>query len=136
MHSPTTATSACAIEIRNLTKTYPGGVEAVKGLTFDVAHGEVFGLLGPNGAGKSTTVGMLTTTIAPTAGRAWLAGFDVATDPVAARRASAVVFQEPGALVDRAVDTYSGGQRRRLEIARRETRDRHGGATDHRSARP
>jgi hypothetical protein len=77
-----------------------------------------------------------TTTIAPTAGRAWLAGFDVATDPVAARRASAVVFQEPGALVDRAVDTYSGGQRRRLEIARRETRDRHGGATDHRSARP
>jgi ABC-2 type transport system ATP-binding protein len=157
MHSTTSATSASAIEIRNLTKTYPGGVEAVRGLTFDVARGEVFGLLGPNGAGKSTTVGMLTTTIAPTAGLARLAGFDVATDPVAARRVSAVVFQEPvvdrpltgrrnlavharlwglepaaaaqridevvdafelGALVDRPVDTYSGGQRRRLEIAR------------------
>jgi ABC-2 type transport system ATP-binding protein len=157
MHSTITATSASAIEIRNLTKTYPGGLEAVKGLTFDVARGEVFGLLGPNGAGKSTTVGMLTTTVAPTAGRAWLAGFDVATDPVGARGVSAVVFQEPvvdrpltgrrnlavharlwglepsaaaqridevvdafelGALVDRPVDTYSGGQRRRLEIAR------------------
>ena len=99
MHSSITDTSASAIEIRSLTKTYPGGVEAVKSLTFDVARGEVFGLLGPNGAGKSTTVGMLTTTIAPTAGRAWLAGFDVATDPVAARRVSAVVFQEP--VVDR-----------------------------------
>ena len=80
----TTATSA--IEARQLTKTYPGGVEAVKGIDFDVPAGEVFGLLGPNGAGKSTTVGMLTTTIAPTSGRARLAGFDVARDPLAARR--------------------------------------------------
>ena len=157
MHSTITTTSPSAIEVRNLTKTYTGAVEAVKGLTFDVARGEVFGLLGPNGAGKSTTVGMLTTTIAPTSGRARLAGFDVATDPVAARRASAVVFQEPvvdrpltgrrnlsvharlwgldptaaaarideivdafelDQLIDRPVDTYSGGQRRRLEIAR------------------
>jgi ABC-2 type transport system ATP-binding protein len=153
----TTATSHSAIEVRQLAKTYPGGVAAVKGIDFDVARGEVFGLLGPNGAGKSTTVGMLTTTIAPTAGRARLAGFDVATQPIEARRASAVVFQEPvvdrpltgrrnlgvharlwgldpaaaaeridevvdafglGELIDRPVDTYSGGQRRRLEIAR------------------
>ena len=54
-----------AIEVEGLTKTYPGGVAAVKPLHFDVAPGEVFGLLGPNGAGKSTTVGMLTTTIVP-----------------------------------------------------------------------
>jgi ABC-2 type transport system ATP-binding protein len=146
-----------AIRVESLVKTFPGGVEAVKGVTFDVMPGEVFGLLGPNGAGKSTTVGMLTTTVTPTAGRAWLAGHDVARDPVAARQMSAVVFQEPvvdrsltgrhnlivhgrlwgltpqhlaeriGAVVDafdlapvidRSVDTYSGGQRRRLEIAR------------------
>src|SRR5438105_1361414 len=98
MHS-TTATSTSAIEVRQLTKTYAGGVEAVKGIDFDVAAGEVFGLLGPNGAGKSTTVGILTTTIAPPSGRARLAGFDVATDPLAARRVSAVVYQEP--VVDR-----------------------------------
>jgi ABC-2 type transport system ATP-binding protein len=146
-----------AIEVRELRKTYPGGVEAVKGLDFDVHAGEVFGLLGPNGAGKSTTVGMLTTTVAPTGGSARLAGFDVTEQPIAARRVSSVVFQEsvldggltgrenlqlharlwgvqPAVeaqrvaqlvdalglteLVDRRVDSYSGGQRRRLEIAR------------------
>jgi ABC-2 type transport system ATP-binding protein len=150
-------TTTPAIEVRQLTKTYPGGVEAVKGIDFEVATGEVFGLLGPNGAGKSTTVGMLTATIAPTSGVARLAGYDVAKQPLAARRASAVVFQDPvldrpltgranlmvhgrlwgldartaarrvdelmgvfglSELVDRPVATYSGGQRRRLEIAR------------------
>src|SRR5438067_13051122 len=88
-----------AIEVTKLGKTYPGGVEAVKSIDFDVAPGEAFGLLGPNGAGKSTTVGMLTTTVAPTAGSARLAGFDVAREPLAARRVSSVVFQEP--VVDR-----------------------------------
>ena len=145
------------IEVTNLRKTYPGGIEAVKGIDFEVAAGEGFGLLGPNGAGKSTTVGMLTTTIEPTAGSARLAGFDVATEPLAARRASSVVFQDPvvdrsltgrrnldiharlwgvepreaGAriddlagtlglteLLDRPAGSYSGGERRRLEIAR------------------
>jgi ABC-2 type transport system ATP-binding protein len=145
------------IEVRQLRKVYPGGVEAVKGIDFDVGAGEVFGLLGPNGAGKSTTVGMLTTTIRPTGGTARLAGFDVAAEPLAARSVSSVVFQE--AVVDRAlsgrenlelharlwrveprrareriaelatalgiadllprpVGGYSGGERRRLEIAR------------------
>ena len=50
------------IDVRNLHKTYPGGVEAVRDISFSVRAGEVFGLLGPNGAGKSTTIGMLTTT--------------------------------------------------------------------------
>jgi ABC-2 type transport system ATP-binding protein len=146
-----------AIEVRGLTKTYAGGVEAVKGIDLDVRSGEVFGLLGPNGAGKSTTIGMLTTTLAPTSGSAFLAGHDVAKEPLQARRASSVVFQEAvvdrsftgrrnldvharlwrvdparaakrtaevtealgiAGLLDRAVGTYSGGQRRRLEIAR------------------
>src|SRR5207248_1654678 len=74
------------------------GVEAVKGIDFEVAPGEVFGLLGPNGAGKSTTVGMLTTTIVPTAGTARLAGHDVVRQPLEARSVSSVVFQE--AVVD------------------------------------
>src|SRR4029077_10739172 len=90
-----------AIDVRQLSKTYPGGVRAVRGIDFQVASGEVFGLLGPNGAGKSTTIGMLTTTIVPTEGSAHVAGFDVATDPLAARAASGVVFQD--AAVDRAL---------------------------------
>jgi ABC-2 type transport system ATP-binding protein len=145
------------IEVRSLRKTYPGGVEAVRGLDFDVGPGEVFGLLGPNGAGKSTTIGMLTTTIRPTGGTARLDGLDVSRDPLAARRASSVVFQEAavdrsltgrrhldlhaqlwgveqrqatqriddvtaalglGTLIDRMVGSYSGGERRRLELAR------------------
>src|SRR5438067_6034302 len=145
------------VEVTELTKTYPGGVEAVKGVSFDVATGEVFGLLGPNGAGKSTTIGMLTTTIRPTAGSAVLAGYDVVEQPLKARSVSSVVFQEPVVdrgltgranlqlhadlwavgkrvagprideladllgltdILDRAVESYSGGQRRRLEVAR------------------
>jgi ABC-2 type transport system ATP-binding protein len=146
-----------AIEAKGLSKTYPGGVEAVKGINFEVAAGEVFGLLGPNGAGKSTTVGMLTTTIVPSGGTAKLGGHDVATDPLAARAISSVVFQETvldrsltgrrnldlharlwgvepreaaaridelagmlglAQLLERAVGSYSGGEARRLEIAR------------------
>src|SRR5882762_1154780 len=74
-----------------------------------VAPGEVFGLLGPNGAGKSTTIGMLTSTVAPTSGSARLGGFDVATEPLSARRISSVLFQEP------VVDKPLSG-RRNLEV--------------------
>jgi ABC-2 type transport system ATP-binding protein len=146
-----------AVSVQQLTKTYPGDVEAVKGIDFEVQAGEVFGLLGPNGAGKSTTIGMLTTTVLPTSGTAALAGYDVVTDAMQARSVSSVVFQEPvvdkgltgranlqlhadlwgverhsaierikelaellgiDEIIDRSVESYSGGQRRRLEIAR------------------
>ena len=91
--------SGPAVRVAGLSKTYPGGVEAVRGVDFAVEPGEVFGLIGPNGAGKSTTVGMLTTAVVPSAGRAWVAGFDVAAEPIQARRHSAVVTQDPA--VDR-----------------------------------
>ena len=148
---------APVISVSGLRKVYTGGLEAVKGISFDVAAGEIFGLLGPNGAGKTTTVGVLTTTIRPSAGAVIVAGHDVARDPLAVRRTTGVVFQDsvldndfsgmenlqlharlwrvPAAeareriasllevmdLTARARDsvrTYSGGMRRRLEIAR------------------
>ncbi|HEX4829834.1 MAG TPA: ATP-binding cassette domain-containing protein [Trebonia sp.] len=85
-----------AIRTEGLRKTYKssrGDVEAVRGIDLDVLPGEFFGLLGPNGAGKSTTIGMLTTLIEPTGGHAWVAGFDVARDPVAVKRRIGVVTQ-------------------------------------------
>ena len=65
----------------------------MRGIDLDVPQGEFFGLLGPNGAGKSTTIGMLTTLVAPTGGRAWVAGHDVVKDPVAVKRRIGVVTQ-------------------------------------------
>lgn len=149
--------AAPAIEAESLTKIYPGGVQAVKGISFQVSSGEAFGLLGPNGAGKSTTIGMLNTTVIPTSGSAFLGGRNVAKDPIGTRAISSVVFQDAvvdrpftgrqnlelhlqlwGAddeegrsrlerltsvaglseFIERPVSTYSGGQRRRLEIVR------------------
>jgi hypothetical protein len=70
-----------AVEVRNLTKRYPDGTQAVTGVSFAVGTGETFGLLGSSGAGKSTVIAMLSTRILPTAGTARLAGFDVAREP-------------------------------------------------------
>ena len=89
-------TATSAIRTEGLRKTYKssrGDVEAVRGIDLDVPQGEFFGLLGPNGAGKSTTIGMLTTLVAPTGGRAWVAGHDVVKDPVAVKRRIGVVTQ-------------------------------------------
>jgi ABC-2 type transport system ATP-binding protein len=148
-------TSGDPLVVERLVKTYPGPVEAVRGVSFRVRPGEIFGLLGPNGAGKTTTIGILTTLVRPSGGSAFVGGHDVLADPLAARRSIGVVFQDSvldnefsgqanlwlharlwrvpqaasriGSLLraveleDRASDsvrTYSGGMRRRLEIAR------------------
>ncbi len=74
------------IEARGLTKRY-GDVVAVDGVSFQIGKGEVVGFLGPNGAGKTTTMRMLTGFVPPTDGTAVIAGHDIFTDPIAARRA-------------------------------------------------
>ncbi|MEW6193176.1 MAG: ATP-binding cassette domain-containing protein [Bacillota bacterium] len=144
------------IEAEGLTKTFPGGITAVDGVSFSVEEGEVFGFLGPNGAGKSTTIAMLTTLIKPTSGTARIAGTDVTRHPYNVRLAIGYVSQDLAVddaltgyenlrlqagfyhirggevakridevlemveLKDRArdlVETYSGGMRKRLDIA-------------------
>jgi ABC-2 type transport system ATP-binding protein len=145
-----------AIEVQDLVKTY-GELQAVRGVSFTVARGEVFGFLGPNGAGKSTTINMLCTLARPTCGTARVSGFDVVAERDDVRRHIGLVFQDQTLDVhltaeqnlrlhaelygidagvvparmrqmlemvdlwdrrDQRVLTYSGGMRRRLEIAR------------------
>jgi len=76
-------------------KAAPREVVALVGLDLDVPSGEFFGLLGPNGAGKTTTIGILTTRVRPTGGRAIVAGADVGKAPVAVRQRIGVVPQRP-----------------------------------------
>jgi ABC-2 type transport system ATP-binding protein len=94
-----------AVSVEGLSKTYPGRhAAALDGVTLAVEAGEILGLLGPNGAGKSTLVGCATTTVMPTAGRVRIAGVDVGTHPVAAKRLLGVVPQHN--TLDRQVNAY------------------------------
>ena len=81
-----------AIQVRDIVKRF-GEFTAVKGVSFDVEEGEVFGLLGPNGAGKSTLIRMMVTLLTPTSGTALINGFDVRTQPNDVRRAIGVIPQ-------------------------------------------
>jgi len=82
-----------AVAVNGLSKTF-GDLSAVKGVSFDVAQGEIFAFLGPNGAGKSTTINMLCTLAKPTAGSATVGGYDVVTEARMVRRHIGLVFQE------------------------------------------
>ncbi|MFI7058495.1 ABC transporter ATP-binding protein [Streptosporangium canum] len=84
------------IKTSDLSKTFPGGVEAVRGVDLAVEAGEIVGFLGPNGAGKTTTMRMLTTLLRPTGGTATVAGHDLVTDPEGVRRRIGYVSQSGG----------------------------------------
>jgi ABC-2 type transport system ATP-binding protein len=150
-----TDASTGAIWTQDLVRRF-GDVEAVKGVNLTIPKGEIYGFLGPNGAGKSTMVHMLCTLIAPSGGRATVAGFDIASDPGKVRLHIGVALQEAaldpkqtgtellslqgrlyglrrreierrvgelaelidlGDFLDRMIGTYSGGMRRRLDLA-------------------
>jgi ABC-2 type transport system ATP-binding protein len=148
--------AVAAIEVRQLRRTFKGGIEAVRDIDLTVAGGEVFGFLGPNGAGKTTTVRMLCTLLPPTSGTATVAGLDVARQAAEVRERIGVALQEIGLdpvqtgrellelqcglygmtgqrgrgraeellelvgltdAADRRTKTYSGGMKRRLDLA-------------------
>jgi ABC-2 type transport system ATP-binding protein len=82
-----------AIAVNDLRKSF-GDVEAVSGVSFEVAAGEIFGFLGPNGAGKTTTINMLCTLTRPSGGSALVAGHDVVRERDDVRRHIGLVFQD------------------------------------------
>jgi ABC-2 type transport system ATP-binding protein len=145
-----------AIEGKEITKEFRGGVQALAGVSFQVGRGEIFGYLGSNGSGKTTTVRILTTLTRPTSGAGSVDGHNVVLQPESARRSIGVTMQEAaldahmtarehlefvgglwgleskkarqrsGEVLEtfglaevggRVISTYSGGMRRRLDIA-------------------
>ena len=145
-----------AVELREVTKSFPGGVEALRGVSLAVQAGEIFGLLGPNGAGKTTAIRFLTTLSRASGGAAFVAGFEVREQPEEVRRRIGYVAQttaldhlatgrenllfhgrlfglggaklrsraeelietfQLAEVADRQVQNYSGGTKRRLDLA-------------------
>ena len=106
-----TADPAVAVEVVGLKRSYRLGrgvlrrrsseIEALRGITFSIERGELFGLLGPNGAGKTTTIKVLTTLLLPSAGTARVLGLDVARQPREVRRCIGYVFGGDRGLYDR-----------------------------------
>lgn len=96
MEDPTTASGDDVIVVENLEKTYSTGTKAVRGVSFRIRRGEMFGLVGPNGAGKSTTIGILGTLVRPTGGRALVDGIDVGRRPMEVRRRIGFAMQDVG----------------------------------------
>ncbi|WP_243276971.1 ATP-binding cassette domain-containing protein [Desulfallas sp. Bu1-1] len=82
------------IRVEKLVRKFKN-MTAVRGISFNVDRGEVFGFLGPNGAGKSTTIKMLATLLKPTSGRALINGYDVVRQQDRVRRSIGMVFQDP-----------------------------------------
>lgn len=101
-HDPHAAKDA-VIAVRDIEKTYPNGTRAVRGVSFFVKKGEIYGILGPNGAGKSTLIGILGTLVKPTAGSAQVDGLDVTRASLQVRKRIGFAMQEAG------VDTLAKG---------------------------
>jgi len=85
---------AVTVEARNLVKRY-GVVQAVDGVSFQATRGEIFGFLGANGAGKTTTLRMMCGLLTPTSGSAFIDGFDIVTEPLAAKAKLGYLDEEP-----------------------------------------
>ncbi|KAB8305411.1 MULTISPECIES: ABC transporter ATP-binding protein [Rahnella] len=83
-----------ALELEKLTKTYAGGVQALRGIDLRVEAGDFYALLGPNGAGKSTTIGIISSLVNKTAGKVQVFGYDIDKDIVNAKRQLGLVPQE------------------------------------------
>lgn len=83
-----------ALELQQLKKTYPGGVQALRGIDLQVEAGDFYALLGPNGAGKSTTIGIISSLVNKTSGRVSVFGYDLEKDTVNAKRQLGLVPQE------------------------------------------
>ncbi|PZN34866.1 MAG: ABC transporter [Proteobacteria bacterium] len=83
-----------ALSIRQLTKTYRNGVQALKGIDLDVEEGDFFALLGPNGAGKTTAIGIITSLVNKTSGKVEVFGHDIDTELAAAKSCIGLVPQE------------------------------------------